>query len=57
MALSQREKTFQDIERSIARAEEFNEKSPVTTRQMTEEERREVEWQTSKHESYHKLKI
>lgn len=57
MALSQREKTFQDIERSIARAEDFNEKSPVTTRQMTEEERRELEWQTSKHESYHKLKI
>ena len=31
--------------------------SPVITRQMTEEERKELEWQTTKHESCHKLKI
>lgn len=57
MALSQREKLFRDIRQSYVDAERFNENSPVITRQMTEEEKKELEWQTTKHESCHKLKV
>ena len=57
MALSQREKIYRDIRRSILDAEKFNKSSPIVTRQMTEEEKKELEWQTTKHESCHKLKV
>lgn len=57
MALSQRAKLRIDIEKGIADATKFNKHAEVTTRQMTEEERKEIEWQTTKHESCHKLKV
>ena len=57
MGLSQKQKIKIDIEQSIKDAYEFNKKSPVITRQMTEEEKKEIEWQTTKHESCHRLKI
>ena len=57
MALSEKQKIFRDIRQSVIDAEKFNKESPVTTRQMTEEEIKELEWQTTKHESCHKLKV
>lgn len=57
MKLSQKAKTQRDINQSTRDAKEFNKNSPVTKRQMTEEEKKEIEWQTTKHESCHKLKI
>lgn len=57
MGLSQKQKIRRDINESVREAKKFNDKSPVITRQMTEEERKELEWQTTKHESCHKLKI
>ena len=57
MALSQRAKLRIDIEKGIADATKFNKKAEVITRQMTEEEHKEIEWQTTKHESCHKLKV
>lgn len=47
----------EEVERSIKYYNHLNEKQPVTVRQMTEEERKELEWQTTEHESYHKLKV
>lgn len=57
MGLSQRQKIWRDIKESVRDAKNFNKHSPVIERQMTEEERKELEWQTTKHESCHKLKI
>ena len=57
MASSQREKIFKDIQQSYVDATFANKKAQVITRQMTEEERKELEWQTSKKKSYHKLKV
>ena len=57
MALSEKQKIFRDIRQSVIDAEKFNKESPVITRQMTEEEIKELEWQTTKHESCHKLKV
>lgn len=57
MGLSQMQKIRRDINESVREANKFNDNSPVITRQMTEEERKELEWQTTKHESCHKLKI
>ena len=57
MALSQRAKLRIDIKKSVADATKFNKHAEVITRQMTEEERKEIEWQTTKHESCHKLKV
>ena len=57
MALSQRAKISLDINKSVADATKFNKNAEVITRQMTEEERKELEWQTTKHESCHKLKV
>ena len=57
MALSQRAKLRIDIEKGIADATKFNKNAEVIIRQMTEEERKEIEWQTTKHESCHKLKV
>lgn len=57
MALSQRAKTFKDITQSVIDATKANKDAKVTTRQMTEKEKEELEWQTSKHESCHKLKV
>lgn len=51
------QKIRRDINESVREANKFNDNSPVITRQMTEEERKELEWQTTKHESCHKLKI
>ena len=47
----------EEVERSIDMYNYLNSKQPVTFRQMTEEERKELEWQTSEHESVHKLKV
>ena len=57
MGLSQKQKMFRDIRDSVNDANKFNKESPVITRQMTEEEKQELEWQTTKRESCHKLKI
>lgn len=57
MALSEKQKIFRDIRQSVIDANKFNKESPVVTRQMTEEEKKELEWQTTKHESCHKLKV
>lgn len=57
MGLSQRQKIQMDISQSVKDANEFNKNSPVIIRQMTEEEKKELEWQTTEHESCHKLKI
>jgi hypothetical protein len=57
VGLSQMQKIRRDINESVREANKFNDNSPVITRQMTEEERKELEWQTTKHESCHKLKI
>lgn len=57
MGLSEKQKTFRDIRQSVLDANKFNKESPVVTRQMTEEEKKELEWQTTKHESCHKLKV
>ena len=57
MALSEKQKIFRDIRQSVMDANKFNKESPVVTRQMTEEEKKELEWQTTKHESCHKLKV
>jgi hypothetical protein len=57
VGLSQMQKIRRDINESVREAKKFNDNSPVITRQMTEEERKELEWQTTKHESCHKLKI
>ena len=57
MALSEKQKIFRDIRQSVIDAEKFNKESPVITRQMTEEKIKELEWQTTKHESCHKLKV
>ena len=47
----------EEVERQIDLYNYLNSKQPVTFRQMTEEERKELEWQTSEHESVHKLKV
>ena len=57
MGLSEKQKIFRDIRQSVLDANKFNKESPVITRQMTEEEKKELEWQTTKHESCHKLKV
>ncbi len=57
MGLSEKQKIFRDIRQSVLDANKFNKESPVATRQMTEEEKKELEWQTTKHESCHKLKV
>ena len=57
MGLSQRQKIQMDIKQSVKDANEFNKNAPVIKRQMTEEEKKELEWQTTEHESCHKLKV
>ena len=47
----------EEVERQIDLYNYLNSKQPVTFRQMTEEERKELEWQTSEHKSVHKLKV
>ena len=47
----------EEVERQIDLYNYLNSKQPVTFRQMTEEERKELEWQTTEHESVHKLKV
>ena len=47
----------EEVERQIDLYNYLNSKQPVTFRRMTEEERKELEWQTSEHESVHKLKV
>lgn len=56
MGISQREKMYRDIRRTIAEAEKFNMESVPVIRQMTEKDRKELEWMRS-HESCHKLKV
>ena len=56
MGISQREKMSRDIKRSYLDAETFSKETVAVIRQMTEKDRKDMEWMRS-HESCHKLKV